>query len=159
MEDVNTGQRLSFSEIRSSLLEFISGKKFAKIWRIERDRISAKKLEAARIHFSSDVFLAVLVLTPRPNYNVKKAIGLDWQNNTCITLFCTFLCRHCTTRTWKRLLLRFIDDVNKRRRIFLSLSKLENGPQETIFREIRLHLTFSAHWNKRVKVWKNANSF
>ena len=29
--------------------------------------------------------------------NGKKAIGLDLC--TCITLICTFLCRHCTTTT------------------------------------------------------------
>ena len=37
--------------------------------------------------------------------------------------------------------------VNKRRRIFLSLSKLECGLQINA-RKIRLHLTFSANWNK-----------
>ena len=34
------------------------------------------------------------------NENVKKAIGLlRKQLCTYITLFCTFLCRHCTTTT------------------------------------------------------------
>ena len=37
-------------------------------------------------------------------------------------------------------------------RIFLSLLKLEYGPQEIHSREIRLHLTFPAIWNKRDKV-------
>ena len=46
-----------------------------------------------------------------------------------------------------------MEDVNKRRWIFLSRSKLERGPQEIHSREIRLHLTFSANWNKRDKVW------
>ena len=67
------------------------------------------------------------------NKNVKKAIGLlrKTTNLHCITLFCTFLCRHCTTTTWKCLTARFMEDVNKRRRIFLCLSKPEHGPQET----------------------------
>ena len=43
--------------------------------------------------------------------------------------------------------------------LFLSLSKLESGPQEINSREIRLHLPFSANWNKRDKDWKNGNSF
>ena len=34
-------------------------KNFANIWRIERDRIRAIKFKAARIQFSSDVFVAV----------------------------------------------------------------------------------------------------
>ena len=44
-----------------------------------------------------------------------------------------------------------MEDVNKRRRISFSLSKLECGPQETNSREIRPHLPFSAKWNKRDK--------
>ena len=78
---------------------------------------------------------------------------------TCITLFCTFLYRPCTTTTWKCLIASFIEDVNKWRRISFSLSKLEGGPQEINSREIRLHLPFSANWNKRDKDWKNGNSF
>ena len=46
---------------------------------------------------------------------------------TCITLFCTFVCRHCTTTTGKCLISRFMEDVNKRRVNFLSLSDLEYG--------------------------------
>ena len=38
-------------------------------------------------------------------------------------------------------------DLNKRRRIFHHLSKLECSPQEINSREIRLHLTFSANCN------------
>ena len=52
-----------------------------------------------------------------------------------------------------------MEDVNKRRRISFSLSKLECGPQEINSREIRLHLPFSANWNKRDKDRKNGNSF
>ena len=35
------------------------------------------------------------------NGNATKAIGLSSKQQfcTCITLFCTFLCRHCTTTT------------------------------------------------------------
>ena len=52
-----------------------------------------------------------------------------------------------------------MEDVNKRRRIVLSLSKRESGPQEINFREIRLHLIFSADWNKRDNVWKTRMPF
>ena len=54
----------------------------------------------------------------------------------------------------KYLISRFTEDVNERQRIFLSLSKLECGLQEINSREIRLHLSFSADWNKRDNVWK-----
>ena len=44
-------------------------------------------------------------------------------------------------------------------RIFLSPPKLECGAQEINSWKIRLHLTFSANWHKRDKVWRNANLF
>ena len=47
-----------------------------------------------------------------------------------------------------------MEDVNKRGRISFSLSKLGCGPQEINSWEIRLHLPFSANWNKRDKDWK-----
>ena len=69
------------------------------------------------------------------------------------------LYRPCATTTWKCLIPSFMEDVNKRQRISFSLSKLECGPQEINSREIRLHLPFSANWNKRDKDCKNGNSF
>ena len=95
------------------------------------------------------------------NEDVKKqqVYYAKQQLCTCITRFCTFLYRPCTTTTWKCLISSFMDDVNKRRRISFSLSKLECGPQEINSREIRLHLPFSANWNKHDKDWKNGNSF
>ena len=52
-----------------------------------------------------------------------------------------------------------MEDVNRRRRFFLFLSKLASCSQEINSREIRLHLTFSSTWIKRHKVCKSANSF
>ena len=67
------------------------------------------------------------------------------QNNnfarTCITLFCTFLYRFYTTTTWKCLISRFIEDVNKQRRNFISLSELGYGHLKFSFRRVRPHLT------------------
>ena len=45
-----------------------------------------------------------------------------------------------------------MENANKRRLIFRSLSKLEPSPQEINYREIRLYFTFSVNWNKRDKV-------
>ena len=41
-----------------------------------------------------------------------------------ITLFCTFLCRHCTTTTWKCLISRFMEDLKTRQRLSLSFPDL-----------------------------------
>ena len=40
-----------------------------------------------------------------------------WQNSKfarASRFFCTFLCCRCTTRTWKCLISRFVEEVNKR---------------------------------------------
>ena len=51
-----------------------------------------------------------------------------------------------------------MEDVNKRRQTFFSLSKLECGPKEINSREIGLHI-FPANWNKRDKVEKRPIHF
>ena len=75
VEDRNTRQQLSFSfpELWHSPLEFNS-KTFANPWRIKRDGTSAIKFEAARIHFLSDVFVAVAVVVA-----VRWPIFNDWN--------------------------------------------------------------------------------
>ena len=95
------------------------------------------------------------------NENVKTAIGL-LSKTTSLHLdraSCTFLCHYCTTTTWKWQISRFMEDVNKRRRNLISLFKPEWGPQEINSRELILHQTFSANWNKRDKVWKRLIHF
>ena len=65
--------------------------------------------------------------------------------------FVHFFCHHCTTTTLKCLIQRFMENANKWRRIFPSLSKLECNRKEIKFREICLHFTLSVNWNKRFK--------
>ena len=59
------------------------------------------------------------------NESIKKTRLAKKQLCTCITLFCTLLCRHGTTVTWSCQLSRFVENVNKRRRISLPLFELE----------------------------------
>ena len=77
---------------------------------------------------------------------------------TCITLSCTFLCRRCTTTTWKCWILRFVEDVNTRQRLSFSLPELWYSPLEFNSRKICQHLTNWTSWNKRDKAWSCANS-
>ena len=75
-----------------------------------------------------------LLRTSRPNDASKKTIGrFNKQNNnfirTCITLFCTFLYRFCTTTSWKCLISHFMENVNRQRRNFISLSELGYPPR------------------------------
>ena len=67
------------------------------------------------------------------NENVIKATALlekKKQICTCIKLFCTILCRPCTTTTLKCLISRFLEDVNKRLRIFFVLLNLCTVPKK-----------------------------
>ena len=135
----------------------------------------SKLLKNHTLHSGTYLYSPYMAVPPPPpvgsfsnddgdgNEDVKKAIGNVYtvakqQLCTCITLFCTFLYRPCTTK-WKCLTASFMEEVNKQRRISFSLSKLDCGPQEINSGEIRLHLPFSANWNKRDKDWKNGNSF
>ena len=58
---MKTRQRLTFPFSRTWIQSFIP-ENFANIWQIERVEISAIKSEVARIHFLSDVFVAVAVV-------------------------------------------------------------------------------------------------
>ena len=81
------------------------------------------------------------------NENGKKA---KQQLCTCITLFCTFLCRQCTITTWKCLISRFVENVNTRQRLYSIL--------EFNSRKNWQYLTSWTRWNKRDKVWSSVNS-
>ena len=63
------------------------------------------------------------------NENVKKTIGLISKTTTSHVqhTFCSFLSRFCTTTTWKCLILRFMEDVNKQRRNSIFLIVLGYG--------------------------------
>ena len=77
---------------------------------------------------------------------------------TCITLFCKFLCCQCTTTTWKCLISRFVEVMNRRQQLSLSFPILWHNPLEFNSRKICRHLTNWTRWNKRDKVWYRANS-
>ena len=68
---------------------------------------------------------------------------------TCITLFCTFLCRQCTTTTWKCLISRFVEVMNRRQQLSFSFRILWHNPLEFNSRNICWHLTNWTRWNKR----------
>ena len=78
----------------------------------------------------------------------------------CSTLFCTFLCRHCTTATWNSLKWLFMEDVNTRLQISLSPSRnLGGGPQEFNSRQIHLHSTDILHQSEKSRPTLGMKSF
>ena len=55
----------------------------------------------------------------------KKRFRLTKQQLCkCITLFCTFLCLHGTTTTWKYLISRLVEDLKTRQRLYFSFPEL-----------------------------------
>ena len=77
------------------------------------------------------------------------------QLSTCITLFCTFLCRRWTSTTWKYLNSRFIEERNTTQQ--LSFPELWYSPLEFNSKDICQHLTNWTRQNKRDEVWSSAN--
>ena len=76
----------------------------------------------------------------------KKVKGFYWKKQicTCIMLFCSFLCRGCTTATWNFLIssARFMESVNQLKNFRFPFSKLRYGRFE----------------NKIDEVWSGADS-
>ena len=77
---------------------------------------------------------------------------------TCITFFCTFLCRRCTTPTRNCLISRFVEDGNKKQHLSFSFPELWCSPLEFNCKKLCQHLTNLTRWNKCDQVWGNANS-
>ena len=67
---------------------------------------------------------------------------------TCITLFDTFLCRRCTTTTWKWLNSRFVEDGNTRQRHSSSFPELRYSPLEFNSKQIRHHFVNWTRWKE-----------
>ena len=53
----------------------------------------------------------------RERQKSKRFRQAKQQLCTCITFFCTFLCRRCTTTTWNCLIPRFVEDGNTRQQL------------------------------------------
>ena len=67
---------------------------------------------------------------------------------TCITLFDTFLCRRCTTTTWKWLNSRFVEGGNTRQRHSSSFPELRCSPLEFNSKQIRHHFVNWTRWKE-----------
>ena len=76
---------------------------------------------------------------------------------TCITRFCKFPCRHCTSTTWKWLISRYVEDMNTRRLPF-SFPELRYSLLDYNSCKNCQYLTNWTRWNKRDKVWRSATS-
>ena len=72
-----------------------------------------------------------------------------------MTLFCIFLCCHCTTTTSNFLISRFVEGVNTRQRLSFPFPELRYSPLEFNSRKIRQDLTNWTRWNKRDEVWSS----
>ena len=86
----------------------------------------------------------------------SNKLRLAKQLCTCITFFCTFLCRDFTTTTWKCLISRFVENVNARQRLSFFFPELRyRSLLEFNSRKNCRHLTNWTRWNERDKVWSS----
>ena len=70
----------------------------------------------------------------RERQNSNRFILGKQQLGTCITSFCTFPCRHCTTTTWKCLISRFVEDGNTRQHFSFSFPELWYSSANSLFK-------------------------
>ena len=97
--------------------------------------------------------LVCYVCVARMHWYVTRMLPVCIRmSSVCTRMYSYVLVRCLIHDPWKCLILCFMEDVKRRRRIFLSLSKFECGPEDINSREICLHLTFPANWNKRDKI-------
>ena len=87
-------------------------------------------------------------MTTRPTTTATEG---EWQKSnrflltkqqicTCITLFCTFLCRRCAPATWNFPRACFMESVNTTQKLSFSSSKFRYGPFGFNPRKFRQHL-------------------
>ena len=72
---------------------------------------------------------------------------------TCITLFCKFLYRHCTSTTWKYHISRFVEDVNTRR-LWYSNNNSNNNNNFITFHGWLFKVIPSTLWIKLLEKYK-----
>ena len=77
----------------------------------------------------------------RERQKINRFRQAKQQLCTCITPFCTFLCRRCTTTTWDCLISRFVEGGNKRQQLSFSFPELWCSPLEFDSKQICQHLT------------------
>ena len=93
----------------------------------------------------------------------KKRNSLTRQNNNFARAsrffaYTVFLCRHCTTSTWKCLISRFVKDVNKQWQNFFLFMNLDMVDRNSIPEEVAC--IWQSKWvrNNHDRDWKNVSS-
>ena len=87
-------------------------------------KLEMTRMDGVRVHRASTTVMATRTAKWK-RFRLAKQ-----QLCTCITLFCTFLSRRCTTTTWKCLISRFVKDGNTGQQLSFSFLELWHSPSE-----------------------------
>ena len=115
-------------------------------------KLEMTRMDGVRVHRASTTVMATRTAKWK-RFRLAKQ-----QLCTCITLFCTFLSRSCTTTTWKCLISRFVEDGNTGQQLSFSFLELWHSPSELNCQKIANICTNWTRWNKRDQVWGSTNS-
>ena len=116
-------------------------------------KLEMTRMDGVRVHRASTTVMATRTAKWK-RFRLAKQ-----QLCTCITLFCTFLSRRCTTTTtWKCLISRFVEDGNTGQQLSFSFLELWHSPSELNCQKIANICTNWTRWNKRGQVWGSTNS-
>ena len=139
-DDVNKRRRnfILFQKLNMVLRNSTPGG-FTYIWKRKWVGMIAIKTARTQIHFWSDAFFTAVESSDRKVHirelkqrrrrrqrerQKSNRFRLAKQLCSCITLFCRFLCRLCTTTTWKCLKWRFVEDGKTQQQISFSFPEL-----------------------------------
>ena len=116
-------------------------------------KLEMTRMDGVQVHRASTTVMATRTAKWK-RFRLAKQ-----QLCTCITLFCTFLSRRCTTTTtWKCLISRFVEDGNTGQQLSFSFLELWHSPSELNCQKIADICTNWTRWNKRDQVWGSTNS-
>ena len=116
-------------------------------------KLEMTRMDGVRVHRASTTVMATRTAKWK-RFRLAKQ-----QLCTCITLFCAFLSRRCTTTTtWKCLISRFVEDGNTGQQLSFSFLELWHSPSELNCQKIANICTNWTRWNKRDQVWGSTNS-
>ena len=128
----------------SSIEKVVRTSKIIVVWTLRKScfflRIDAYIMSGSFIAWQWGAYATTTVTATRTAKS-NRFRQANQQLCTCVTLFCTFLCRRCTTTTWNCLISRLVEDENTRQQLSFSFPELWYSLLEFNSRKICQHLT------------------
>ena len=90
-------------------------KKMVRVWKT-KSLLFCLRYDPLMVFWGQNHITFIFIKMMSHDLLVQMAYWFSWAKQqlcTCITLFCTFLYRHYSTKMWKCLISRFVENVNQ----------------------------------------------